>query len=143
MKTEKEKMLDGEIYDCGDVELISRWHEAKRLQNSYNQTDTRDQEGLNALLDKLLGSRGQNIWIAAPFFVDYGENIYIGNNVEIENAHPHQLIPGIAGLFLRLDVDIKQTSLHIGEINGIRSVFHQITEALFTLGQGLFMLPAR
>lgn len=76
-------MLDGEIYDCGDVELISRWHEAKRLQNSYNQTDTRDQEGLNALLDKLLGSRGQNIWIAAPFFVDYGENIYIGNNVEI------------------------------------------------------------
>ncbi|WP_419485136.1 maltose acetyltransferase domain-containing protein, partial [Barnesiella intestinihominis] len=26
MKTEKEKMLAGESYDCGDTELINRWH---------------------------------------------------------------------------------------------------------------------
>lgn len=28
MKTEKEKMLAGEPYDCGDTELINRWHKA-------------------------------------------------------------------------------------------------------------------
>ena len=34
--TEKEKMLSGEIYDCADIELITRWHLAKRLQQQYN-----------------------------------------------------------------------------------------------------------
>ncbi|EFK58663.1 sugar O-acetyltransferase [Sphingobacterium spiritivorum] len=81
--TEKDKMLNGELYDCGDKELLERWHTAKRLQKDYNQTDTTDSESLDEILKKLLGSRGKNVWIAAPFFVDYGENIHIGNNVEI------------------------------------------------------------
>lgn len=34
MKTEKEKMLAGEPYDCGDTELINRWHKAKQLQKN-------------------------------------------------------------------------------------------------------------
>ncbi len=39
MKTEKEKMLAGEPYDCGDPELIDRWHKAKKqLQKRYNKT---------------------------------------------------------------------------------------------------------
>ena len=32
--TEKEKMLAGESYDCGDKELITRWHLAKNWQNN-------------------------------------------------------------------------------------------------------------
>ena len=31
----------------------------------------------------LLGGRGRNLWITAPFFVDYGNNIYFGNNCEV------------------------------------------------------------
>ncbi|WP_227472022.1 sugar O-acetyltransferase [Parabacteroides bouchesdurhonensis] len=81
--TEKEKMLAGEIYDCGDTELITRWHLAKSLQQRYNATDSREREKLIAILNDLLGSQGSNVWISAPFFVDYGENIHIGNNVEI------------------------------------------------------------
>lgn len=83
MKSEKEKMLAGEIYDCGDHELITRWHKAKQLMKAYNNTDTTDRDKLNQILDQLLGSRGKNVWIAAPFFVDYGENIHLGNNCEI------------------------------------------------------------
>lgn len=83
MKTEKEKMLAGEIYDCGDAELLQRWHYAKELQRRYNNTDSRNREELTAILDELLGSHGDAVWIASPFFVDYGENIHIGNNVEI------------------------------------------------------------
>lgn len=83
MKTEKEKMLSGECYDAGDSELITRWHEAKQLQREYSQTVSTNREKLDEILDQLLGSRGQNVWIAAPFFVDYGENIHIGNHVEI------------------------------------------------------------
>lgn len=83
MKTEKEKMLAGEVYDCGDAELQARWHRAKHLQLQYNNALTTDKEKLSELLDDLLGSRGDNVFIAAPFFVDYGENIHLGNNVEI------------------------------------------------------------
>lgn len=81
--TEKEKMLAGEIYDCGDKELLDRWHEAKRIQKEYNEAVSTDNELLNKLLTELVGSKGKNVWIAAPFFVDYGENIHLGNNVEI------------------------------------------------------------
>lgn len=81
--TEKEKMLAGRIYDAGDIELITRWHKAKELQRSYNNLDTLDTKQTSILLDKLLGSRKENCWIAAPFFVDYGENIHLGCNVEI------------------------------------------------------------
>jgi hypothetical protein len=34
-KSEKEKMLSGEIYDCGDKELLARWHKAKTPCNNY------------------------------------------------------------------------------------------------------------
>ena len=33
------------------------------------------------MLSSLLGGIGRNVWIEAPFFCNYGENIFIGNNV--------------------------------------------------------------
>lgn len=65
-KTEKEKMLAGEIYDCGDKELITRWHKAKDLTRQYNQAPTDNPELLDKILTELLGSRGKNVWITAP-----------------------------------------------------------------------------
>lgn len=81
--TEREKMLAGQLYDCGDKQLLKRWHYAKKLQQQYNSTDTTDKENIDRILEELLGRRGRNVWISAPFFVDYGENIHIGKNVEI------------------------------------------------------------
>jgi len=81
--TEKEKMLSGEFYDCGDAELIKRWHVAKKLLKEYNQTSTTNRKKLNGILTELLGSRGKNLWITAPFFCDYGENIHFGDNCEV------------------------------------------------------------
>ena len=81
--TEKEKMLAGELYDCADTELISRWHKAKELEREYSVTDTKDRAKMDAILDELIGSRGANCWIAPPIRVEYGENIHLGNNVEI------------------------------------------------------------
>ena len=79
MRTEKEKMLSGEPYDCGDTELIT----AKKLQREYNNTPSDNAERLSALLDELIGQSSENVWISAAIFVDYGENIHIGKNVEI------------------------------------------------------------
>ena len=83
IRTEKEKMLAGELYNCGDDELINRWHKAKYLQQEYNKTLSTNTARLNEILNELIGSKGTNVWVTAPFFVDYGENIHLGNNVEI------------------------------------------------------------
>lgn len=45
--TEREKMLAGELYDCGDPELLTQWHKAKDLARDYNQTDSADSDEKN------------------------------------------------------------------------------------------------
>ena len=65
--TEREKMLAGELYDCGDRELLDRWHRAKNLVRDYNQTDSDNLAEKDRLLGELLGGRGDNLWITAPF----------------------------------------------------------------------------
>lgn len=59
--TEKEKMLAGQLYDCGDPELLARWHLAKDLVRDYNQLDSQDFARKEAILNQLLGGRGKNL----------------------------------------------------------------------------------
>lgn len=81
--TEREKMLAGELYDCGDPELLDRWHRAKDLAAAYNRTASADLAEKDRILAQLLGGRGKNLWITPPFYVDYGNNIFFGNNCEV------------------------------------------------------------
>ena len=81
--TEKEKMLAGELYDCSDQELLDRWHKAKDLVRDYNCLDSENLAEKDRILSELLGGRGKNLWITPPFYVDYGENIYFGDNCEV------------------------------------------------------------
>lgn len=81
--TEREKMLSGQLYDCADPELMERWHLAKDLVRAYNQTESADVRKKGEILDQLLGGHGQELWITAPFYVDYGNNIYFGNGCEV------------------------------------------------------------
>lgn len=81
--TEREKMLAGELYDCGDDELMQLWNEGKNLMKQYNSLDYNQTTEQNKILDALLGARGENTKIAAPFFVDYGKFIFLGENCEI------------------------------------------------------------
>lgn len=81
--TEREKMLAGQLYDCGDAELLAQWHKAKNLIREYNCLNSEDIAQKNRILDELLGGRGTNLWITAPFYADYGNNIYFGNNCEV------------------------------------------------------------
>ncbi len=81
--TEREKMLAGLLYDCGDENLLRQWHKAKNLTRKYNALDSADLQAKEKLLSELLGGKGKNLWITAPFYVDYGNNIYFGNNCEV------------------------------------------------------------
>lgn len=81
--TEREKMLSGQLYDCGDEELITQWHKAKNLIREYNNCLSEDKDKKDSILNDLLGGRGKNLWITQPFYVDYGNNIYFGDNCEV------------------------------------------------------------
>ena len=40
--TEREKMLAGELYDCGDEELVTQWHKAKNVVIGAGSVVTKD-----------------------------------------------------------------------------------------------------
>lgn len=61
--TEREKMLAGELYDCGDAELLTQWHLAKDLMREYNCTRSDDLSAKERILDRLLGGHGRSVWI--------------------------------------------------------------------------------
>ncbi|WP_423409372.1 sugar O-acetyltransferase [Heyndrickxia sp. MSNUG] len=80
MKTEKQKMLDGELYNAGDSELVKERENARRLTRLYNQTTETEYEKRTYILKELLGSTGSQFYIEPTFRCDYGYNIHIGEN---------------------------------------------------------------
>lgn len=81
MKTEKQKMLSGEHYHAGGDELARERSHAQKLMRAYNKTIVDDAEIRRPILDNLLGRAGHSIAIRPPFYVDYGYNIFIGDDV--------------------------------------------------------------
>lgn len=80
MTSEKEKMVDGKMYDPTDPELVAGRERARRLIRQYNQTEETQHERRKDLLYELFGSMGDRILIEPPFRCDYGDNIYLGEN---------------------------------------------------------------
>lgn len=83
MKTEFQKCLDGERFNCIDNELKDYIVRARRLTAQYNKTDVEDNTAREEILRNLFGSIGANVKIDVPFYCDYGVNISMGNNVII------------------------------------------------------------
>ena len=81
--TEKDKMLNGEHYNSRDPELIGMYHRARKLLKVYNNLDSDLIVKREQILDELFEFKGKGVWIEAPFFCDYGENISIGENTFI------------------------------------------------------------
>src|SRR5216683_6937211 len=77
MRTEKEKMLAGELYDPLDHELVQARERARDLCQDLNATRERDQEARRRILTELFGRGGETVWMQPPFFCDYGTNILL------------------------------------------------------------------
>ena len=73
-------MLSGELYDSRDPELLRIYHQARKLLKQYRDLDSDQADKRNDILEELLGHKGAGVWIEAPFFCDFGENISIGEN---------------------------------------------------------------
>jgi len=80
VKTEKEKMLNGELYNAGDAELVKERLNARRLTRLYNQSLETEGNKRTELLKELFGSTGENLYIEPTFRCDYGYNIHVGEN---------------------------------------------------------------
>ncbi len=78
-KTEKEKMLAGERYNCLDPDLDVARQKVKEYLRRYNRAETPPER--QAILQQLLGRVGQNSIIEPPFYCVYGQNIYLGDQV--------------------------------------------------------------
>jgi len=81
IRTEKEKMLAGELYRATEASLVEEHKGALRLLQRYNQTGIDDMGKRTLLLGDLFGKIGENPCVMPTFMCDYGSNIYAGRNL--------------------------------------------------------------
>ncbi len=81
MRTEREKMLAGELYDPMDVELVAGRVRARDLCQALNATREADDATRRGILSELFAAGGDTVWMQPPFFCDYGQNIELGERV--------------------------------------------------------------
>ena len=81
MKTEKEKMLSGEMYNALDDELSKERLQARLLIKELNDSREDEEDKRAGIIKKLIPDSGNNFWLQPPFYCDYGSNMKIGDNV--------------------------------------------------------------
>jgi maltose O-acetyltransferase len=80
MKSEKEKMMNGELFLPHDPELKAERLQMKLLLEEYNSISVREKERSNQLLQDIVGTMGEKARIGPPFWCDYGYNIHLGDH---------------------------------------------------------------
>ena len=81
MRSEKEKMLAGELYRPADPEIQADLAATKRWLVRYNAALGEPPATRHALLAERLGRVGKGAVVRPPFFCDYGYNIHLGDDV--------------------------------------------------------------
>ena len=76
--TEKEKMIEGLIYDPNEAELLKMRKTAHKLCNKYNKLDE-DNPRRQKILSKLL-PHGNGVYLQGPIYFDYGHFTTFGKN---------------------------------------------------------------
>lgn len=77
---EKDKMLNGELYNAEAPYLKEERTKCKLLCQKYNALPYDKKEDRTLLIKKILGKTGNNFLIEQMFVCDYGYNIEIGEN---------------------------------------------------------------
>ena len=81
MKSEKEKMLAGELYNPFDKELSIERRSARLLFKELNDSSDAEGKKRKQILKQLIPNSSGRVWIEPPFYCDYGSNISIGERV--------------------------------------------------------------
>jgi maltose O-acetyltransferase len=79
-RTEREKMLAGDLYDPHDPDLVADRERARELTHRFNAAAPDDDGTRAAVLADLLGSCGDGAFVEPPFRCDYGDNVHVGDS---------------------------------------------------------------
>ena len=77
--TELEKMLASLPYDSRDPELLALYLQARNWMQVINVSAFNQIEDRISAFGALLGTIGDDVWIEAPFYCDYGKFISVGS----------------------------------------------------------------
>lgn len=83
MKTELDKCLEGEYYNCHDNTFLEYKKKTRELVAEYNSLSYDQKAEKRGILLKLFGNIGTNVSVGSPFICDYGCNTFLGNNVSV------------------------------------------------------------
>ncbi|WP_157154241.1 sugar O-acetyltransferase [Brachyspira murdochii] len=78
--TELEKMINGMEYNSSDRDLALMRDKAKDLCIDYNMLKSNQLKEKEDIIKRLFSKIGNDFFITAPFYCDYGFNIEAGNN---------------------------------------------------------------
>lgn len=76
--TEKERMINGKLYNALTDELREDMKECKLKLNKYNNMTMDNLRERTELLKDILGGSKEYVYIEPPFYADYGKNIFVG-----------------------------------------------------------------
>ena len=85
-KTEREKMLDGELYLATDAELAQMNLKARQQIHLFNLSPVNEEERQRKIIVNLFAQIGTNFTVRPPFYCDYGCHIFAGDNL-YSNSH--------------------------------------------------------
>jgi len=77
-RTQRERMLAGELYVADDPELVEARLRAAALVKRYNDSDPADPAAQVRLLRELVGVLGEETVLRPPFYCDYGSHLELG-----------------------------------------------------------------
>ncbi len=81
MKTEREKMLAGELYVATDPELVAMRRTARLITAELNALPPGDDAARREVYARLFGRCGEGVYVEPPFRCDYGVHITFGDRV--------------------------------------------------------------
>lgn len=77
-RTQRERMLTGDLYLGDDPELAARSARAARLADLYYRQTISGDPAARGWLHDLIGELGEGVTIRPPLHVDYGDHLSIG-----------------------------------------------------------------
>lgn len=81
MRTERDKMLAGELYDALDPALVAKRNRVRELCQKLNASRDADEDLRRDLCKQIFAKGGDTVWMQPPFYCDYGSNIELGERV--------------------------------------------------------------
>ena len=81
MRSERDKMIAGELYAAMDPALVAARVRARELCRAINEVAVSDVAQKQRLAEQLFAAGGDTVELQPPFFCDYGSNITLGAHV--------------------------------------------------------------